>query len=63
MKKSVIITIIAVIAALAVGFIFGKISGTDEERFLDMETVVDWESSEDGLMLYTEDGDGYYWER
>lgn len=33
------------------------------EKYLDMETIVDFDATETGLMLYTQDGSGYYWER
>lgn len=33
------------------------------ESYLDMETVTDYDASETGLMMYTADGSGYYWER
>lgn len=33
------------------------------ENYIDMRTVIDFETSETGLQLYTNDGNGYYWER
>ena len=32
-------------------------------NYIDMRQVVDFETSENGLYLYLEDGNGYYWER
>ena len=38
---------------------------TDElnQDIIDMNDVVDFETTETGIMLYTSDGSGYYWER
>ena len=36
---------------------------TVKERFIDMQSVIDFDVSEDGLLLYFADGSGYYWER
>lgn len=40
---------------------------TESEEFfnnyVDMRTVSDFKATENGLMLYTVDGNGYYWER
>lgn len=33
------------------------------DNYVDMRKVVGFESSDDGLQLYFEDGSGYYWER
>lgn len=44
----------------------GYIDATSNEFFnnyIDMRTVSDFEASENGLHLYTNDGNGYYWER
>lgn len=61
MKKK--IRYIALTLALTVSaFLLGK-SVPDKENYLDMETVVDFNATETGLMLYTSDGSGYYWER
>lgn len=32
-------------------------------NYIDMREVVDFEATETGVMLYTNDGSGYYWER
>lgn len=32
------------------------------DRYLDMNTVVGYNSTDNVLMLYTDDGSGYYWE-
>ena len=61
MKKK--ITYIALILALTTSaFLLGK-SMPDKENYLNMETVTDFKATETGLMLYTSNGDGYYWER
>ena len=44
----------------------GYIDTTTDDFFnnyVDMRTVVNFEASENGLQLYTNDGNGYYWER
>lgn len=61
MKKK--IAYIALTLALTTSaFLLGK-SMPDKEKYLDMETIVDFNATETGLMLYTQDGSGYYWER
>ena len=57
MKKKLVI-----LAVILVAFFAGR-SMPDENRYLDMETVTDFDATETGLTLYTEDGSGYYWER
>lgn len=32
-------------------------------NYIDMRQVVDFSTSENGLYLYTQDGNGYYWEK
>ena len=32
-------------------------------NFLDMRLVADYAATESGLMIYLDDGNGYYWER
>ena len=44
----------------------GYIDTTTDDFFnnyVDMRTVVNCEANENGLQLYTNDGNGYYWER
>ncbi|MBT9788688.1 hypothetical protein GPK90_04930 [Clostridium sp. MCC344] len=53
---------IAVLALTASAFLLGK-SMPDKENYINMETVTDFDATETGLMLYTANGDGYYWER
>lgn len=60
MKK--IAYIVLTMALTASAFLLGK-SIPDKENYLNMETVVDFDATETGLMLYTQDGSGYYWER
>jgi len=50
------------LALTASAFLLGK-SMPDKENYLNMETVTDFKATETGLMLYTANGDGYYWER
>lgn len=40
-------------------------TATDEffNNYIDMRTVTYFETNENGLQLYTNDGNGYYWER
>lgn len=61
MKKK--IAYIALITALtASAFLLGK-SMPDKENYINMESITDFKATETGLMLYTSDGSGYYWER
>ena len=44
----------------------GYINTTTDDFFnnyIDMRTVSDFKANENGLQLYTNDGNGYYWER
>ena len=44
----------------------GYIDTTTDEFFnnyIDMRTVTDFETNGNGLQLYTNDGNGYYWEK
>lgn len=59
-KKIAYITLTMALTMSA--FLLGK-SMPDKENYLNMETVVDYAATETGLMLYTSDGSGYYWER
>ena len=34
-----------------------------QDNFVDMRKVVDYTASENGLQIYLDDGNGYYWER
>lgn len=61
MKKK-ITYIVLTLALTASAFLLGK-SMPDKENYLNMENVVDFNATETGLMLYTQDGSGYYWER
>lgn len=55
-----VIVLCVVVAAIA--FTIGK-SFPDKDTYLNMSNVCDFKAMETGLMLYTENGDGYYWER
>lgn len=61
MKKK-IAYIVLTLALTASAFLLGK-SMPDKENYLNMETIIDFNATETGLMLYTQDGSGYYWER
>jgi hypothetical protein len=61
MKKKITYLIITAVISMA-AFLVGK-SMPDANRYLDMESVTDYVGTETGLILYTEDGSGYYWER
>mgnify|MGYP006982407534 FL=1 len=61
MKKK--IAYITLTLALTVSaFLLGK-SMPDKENYINMESIVDFDATDSGLMLYTANGDGYYWER
>lgn len=61
MKKK--IAYIALTTALtASAFLLGK-SMPDKENYINMESITDFDATETGLMLYAQNGDGYYWER
>lgn len=57
-KTLIIITILTV---SIISFIGGTYTNT--EHHLNMKTVVDFDVTELGLMLYTNDGNGYYLEK
>lgn len=59
-KKIAYITL--TLALIASAFLLGK-SVPDKENYINMKTVTDFDATETGLMLYTQDGSGYYWER
>lgn len=40
-----------------------KIIEATPDNYIDMRQVVDFSTTENGLYLYTQDGNGYYWER
>lgn len=61
MKKKIAYLIITAVISMA-AFLVGK-SMPDANRYLDMESVTDYVGTETGLILYTENGSGYYWER
>lgn len=61
MKKKIAYCIITAVISMT-AFLVGK-SMPDANRYLDMESVTDFVATETGLILYTEDGNGYYWER
>ena len=73
--KAKVIYIIATAALTLSAFFIGKFTAptviktetptvlqTDNSDMLNMNTVTDFEATKTGLMLYTSNGDGYYWE-
>ena len=62
MAKKVTGYVILTAALTASAFLLGR-NCPNMDKFLNMETVVDFDGTETGLMLYTQDGSGYYWER
>lgn len=60
MKKKILIVITMITISIA-SFICGTKTNTNDN--INMNTIVDFEATEYGLMLYTDDGCGYYWER
>lgn len=74
--KAKVIYIIATVALTLSAFFIGKFtaptvikmetpiaSQTNNSDMLNMNTVTDFEATKTGLMLYTSNGDGYYWEK
>lgn len=74
--KAKVIYIIATAALTLSAFFIGKFtaptviktetptaSQTNNSDMLNMNTVTDFEATKTGLMLYTSNGDGYYWEK
>lgn len=61
MKKKIAYCIITAVISMA-AFLVGR-TMPDVNRYMNMETVTDFSATETGLLLYTEDGSGYYWER
>ena len=78
MKKKIIIATVFVATTISAYFIGttqaetkevipdGYINTNSEEfqnDYINMNDVVDFKATDSGLMLYTSDGSGYYWER
>ena len=74
--KAKVIYIIATAALTLSAFFIGKFTAptgiktetptvlqTDNSDMLNMNTVTDFEATKTGLMLYTSNDDGYYWEK
>ena len=66
MKRTIktIGTIVTIIATIISVFLFNGIhvSAAEPESLIDMNTVIDFSATENGLYLYFNDGTGYYWE-
>ena len=60
MGKRVFIVIIALLIS-AISFVAGTCTNT--KNHLNMNTVVGFDATEYGVMLYTSDGNGYYIEK
>ena len=69
MKKAIVTLLFT--ASIIASYLYGKASNgnlnpNSQEFFnnyVDMREVIDFEATETGLYLYTQDGSGYYWER
>lgn len=74
--KAKVIYIIATAALTLSAFFIGKFTAptviktetptvlqTDNSDMLNMNTVTEFEATKTGLMLYTKDDSGYYWEK
>ena len=61
MKKK-ITYIVLTLALTTSAFLLGK-SMPDKENYINMESITDFDATKTGLMLYTQDGSGYDWER
>lgn len=62
MAKKIIGYIMLTAAISVAAFLLGR-NYPNTDKFLNMETVTDFKVTGTGLMLYTQDGSGYYWER
>lgn len=60
MKKKTLTIIIALLISF-VSFIGG--THTNTKNHLNLNTVIGFDVTEDGVMLYTNDGNGYYFEK
>lgn len=55
MRKGILIVLLVLVS-----FCAGR---WHNDNYIDMSTIVDFDASETGLMLYDVNGEGYYWER
>lgn len=76
MKNRIIIAVMAAVVGIG-SYVMGttqartvieiqevkKIIEAMPNNYIDMRQVVDFSTTENGLYLYTQDGNGYYWER
>lgn len=76
MKNRIIIAVMAAVVGIG-SYVMGtmqartvieiqeveKIIEATPDNYIDMRQVVDFSTTENGLYLYTQDGNGYYWER
>ena len=64
-RKLIILTliIITIIISIFLGYLLGNLQAKSNEHCIDMQTVIDFDATETGLYLYTNDGNGYYWEK
>lgn len=76
MKNRIIIVVMAAVVGIG-SYVMGtmqartvieiqeveKIIEATPDNYIDMRQVVDFSTTENGLYLYTQDGNGYYWER
>lgn len=59
MKRTILTVIVTAIitAAVTTSYIRCK------SNYLNMDSLISFDATETGLILYMEDGNGYYWER
>lgn len=65
MKRKIIYGVVMVVA-IATAFLIGAKTAPPTQNskdILDIRTVTDFDATDTGVMLYTKDGDGYYWGR
>lgn len=60
MKKRIVTFVLALLMCI-IAFIGGTHINTNNH--LNLNTIVDFDVTENGLMLYTNDGNGYYLEK
>ncbi len=72
--KKVLLTLVFIVSII-ISFMCGKVANVQEmpdsyinteskefsNNYIDMRKVVDFEATETGIILYTNDGSGYYW--
>ena len=65
MKRTINVTMKTIRTIITIGFILLCISNEYvqyDDSYIDMNTLIGFNDTEYGLMLYFSDGTGYYWE-